>query len=287
MLTQLSLELLFLIVDHLESDADISSFARTSQFYYGLIINLLYKNGEGNREGQALIWACQKGEKRTAELAMNHFNPDDLDLSISRYGESLCVASEQGHLTLVKIILHRIETLLDKWDPYDCDYWINEALANAAKHGHLSIAQLLVEKGAEVNAFAEDGPPLILAAAAGRGDVVRYLLAKGASHTSANKYGFTALNEAAQVGDVESVKTLLEYGAVVDAVGFRNEDRDTALLLASIAGHKDVVTLLLTKGANARHVNACDETALQLAEDFGHEGVARLLREWEMQMLSA
>jgi ankyrin repeat protein len=45
------------------------------------------------------------------------------------------------------------------------------------------------------------------------------------------------------VGDIKRVKTLLEYGAVVDAVEFRNEGRNTPLLLALRAGHVDVVAL--------------------------------------------
>jgi ankyrin repeat protein len=201
------------------------------------------------------------------------------NISISTYGEALCVASEKGHLSLIETIFQRIETLLDKWRPFNCDYWIDDALADAAKHGHLNIVQFLVEKGANVNVSVEDGTPLILAAAAGRGDVVGYLLEKGANFHMEDEDGHDALHQAARVGDVKSVKTLLEYGAVVDAVGFRDEDRNTALLLASIAGHEGVVTLLLTKGANAHHVNACDETALQLAEESGHQGVAMLLRE--------
>jgi ankyrin repeat protein len=89
------------------------------------------------------------------------------------------------------------------------------------------------------------------------------------------------------VGDIKSVKTLLEYGAVVDAVEFRNEDRNTPLLLALNAGHVDVLALLLENGANACHVNACDETTLQLAKESGNEKVVRLLREWKCSQQEA
>ncbi|GFG17785.1 hypothetical protein IFM61392_10218 [Aspergillus lentulus] len=211
---------------------------------------------------------------------MQNFDTNDIDTYIWVYGRALCHASARGHLKLAKVILQKIETLLeDKWHPYDCDDWIDAALEEAASHGHRSVVQLLHEKGANINVYSKDGTPLVMAAAAGRGDVGEYLLENGADVHTNDKYGYTALHKAARVGDVKAVKALLEYEANVDYVGDENEDRNTALLLAVQEGHEDVVTLLLEKGANARHVNACDETALQLAESSGREEVARLLRE--------
>ena len=66
--------------------------------------------------------------------------------------------------------------------------------------------------------------------------------------------GFTALMMASQAGHVEIVRLLLNKGADVDAR--INEDGLTALIIASRFGHPDVVKLLLDKGVNTKDKNA-------------------------------
>ncbi|KAL4861148.1 ankyrin repeat-containing domain protein [Aspergillus spectabilis] len=278
MLAQLPCEIGLLIANSLGSDTDISSFARTSRVFYDQVLNFLYKNGQKNSEGQALIWACSEGEERTAELAMRNFNTDNADTHIWVYGRALSRASANGHLKLVTTILQKIETLLVEWDPYDCDDWVDIALIEAARYGHQSIVQLLVEAGGDIEINDEDGTPLIHATAAGHGNVVEYLLKRGAHVHCADKYGRTALHAAASKGDVKATEALIRHGAKADDVNPRDEDRNTALLLAAMEGHEGVVQFLLNQGANDRHINNCGDTALRLAEENGHENVAKLLR---------
>ncbi|KAF4228935.1 hypothetical protein CNMCM8980_006536 [Aspergillus fumigatiaffinis] len=178
-----------------------------------------------------------------------------------------------------RVLLWAFETLRDQWDPYDCDNWVDEALGEAAKHGHLHVVQLLVKQGANVNYHSTAGTPLLQAAASGHGDVVEYLLKAGANVHSTNKYGHTALCEAAQAGDVKAAEALIKHGAGVNDTNHKDEDGNTALLLAAVEGHEEMVKYLLNAGANIRHINACDETALQLAVVNGHENVARLLEQ--------
>ncbi|KAF9883052.1 hypothetical protein FE257_004306 [Aspergillus nanangensis] len=165
------------------------------------------------------------------------------------------------------MIFRKLETLLTRWFPYDCDDWIDAALGEAAKHGHRSVVQLLVQQGANINMRDTAGTPLIQAAAAAHGDVVEYLLKEGANVHCTNKYGQTALCAAASAGDLNATKALIEHGAKVNATSPRDEDGDTALLLAAQGGHEKVVECLLSEGANTHHVNNCNATALQLAVD--------------------
>jgi hypothetical protein len=68
------------------------------------------------------------------------------------------------------------------------------ALMWASERGHLGIAQLLVEKGANVNAAkTDDGyTALMLASVFGHLETVRFLLSRGASKTALNFAGMTA-----------------------------------------------------------------------------------------------
>jgi ankyrin repeat protein len=272
-------ELITLIAESLNSTKDISSFAQTSRNHYASVIDLLYKRGQNDNEGRVLLWACEKGKERAAELAMRNYKTDDIDTQIYIYGKALWMASANGSLPLLAMIFREVETLRDQWDPYDCDNWVDEALGEAAKHGHLHVVQLLVKQGANVNYHSTAGTPLLQAAASGHGDVVEYLLKAGANIHSTNKYGHTALCEAAQAGDVKAAEALIKHGAGVNDTNHKDEDGNTALLLAAVEGHEEMVKYLLNAGVNIRHINACDETALQLAVVNGHENVARLLEQ--------
>ena len=64
----------------------------------------------------------------------------------------------------------------------------------ASFFGHLGIAQLLVERGANVNAARADNgnTALMLASEKGHLETVRFLLSRGASKTARNFEGKTA-----------------------------------------------------------------------------------------------
>ena len=76
------------------------------------------------------------------------------------------------------------------------------ALHAAAYFGNLPAANLLLERGADVNSTANPKgmTPLILAAIGGHDDVVARLLAAGASPGAKDKRGRTALSYAEKLG---------------------------------------------------------------------------------------
>jgi cytohesin len=85
-----------------------------------------------------------------------------------------------------------------------------------------------------------------------------------------------SLQEAATIGNLNVVTSLLESGVEIDS--WDDPYRSTALQCASISGHKEVVELLLDKGAR---VNAKDAfpaaTALNYAAERGHKEIVQLL----------
>jgi ankyrin repeat protein len=120
--------------------------------------------------------------------------------------------------------------------------------------------------------------PLMMAALYGDAPLVKELLDQGASPDVWNDAGATALMWSA--GDLETVKLLVERGADVNA---RSNDARTPLLVAAgIRGNRDVVALLLDKGAKPS-VKApwvvADMTPLGEAAKQGDETIVRLLIE--------
>lgn len=83
-----------------------------------------------------------------------------------------------------------------------------------------------------------------------------------------------ALHDAAREGDVGRTKQLLDQGAALEE---RDEAGEPALLIASLAGHKDEVLLLLDRGADIQIRNKHGLTALHAAAYGGKLDVVELL----------
>jgi hypothetical protein len=75
-------------------------------------------------------------------------------------------------------------------------------------------------------------------------------------------------------GDLPEVKLLLAAGAAVNA---KDEKGRTALILASMQGHREVVQALLAAGAEVNAKSTNGKTALMLATEKGHREVIELL----------
>lgn len=141
-------------------------------------------------------------------------------------------------------------------------------LHGAATFGHISVVELLVQRGADTRAEDDEGrTALMLAASAGHTPVVAYLLEKypDGLNLRCHRYGYTALHYAAQekFGPTEMLHLLLERGAQADA---RSAAGVAPLHLAAARGRVDFLQALVLHGAdiNARNPES-DESTLQLA----------------------
>ena len=130
----------------------------------------------------------------------------------------------------------------------------NTLLQLAAVKGSKDIAELLLLKGADVNAKNNDSQtPLHFAAAKGETQLVKLLISKGAELNAKDSYGFTPLHNAASGGNKEAAEYLISKGAGINS---RTSHGSTPLHLAVSYNHRDAVQSLLSKGA---HVNKKDD----------------------------
>jgi ankyrin repeat protein len=86
--------------------------------------------------------------------------------------------------------------------------------------------------------------------------------------------GRTGLMEAAESGDVDSVRSLLEFSVAVNAVDHHGE---TALMMAAAMGHQDVVRVLLEAGADSSIITPYGWNALIAAKAYDQTEVADML----------
>ncbi|MDO8794810.1 MAG: ankyrin repeat domain-containing protein [Vicinamibacterales bacterium] len=123
------------------------------------------------------------------------------------------------------------------------------ALHWAAHRGDVTLVDVLLQAGAKaatVNAYGVT--PLALGVESGEPGVVSRLIKAGADANAATTGGETVLMTASRLGKAEAVKVLLEHGAQVNAT--ETTRGQTALMWAAAEGHADVVRLLLQKGAD-------------------------------------
>uniref|UniRef100_A0A8C4Y967 Ankyrin repeat and KH domain containing 1 n=1 Tax=Gopherus evgoodei TaxID=1825980 RepID=A0A8C4Y967_9SAUR len=114
--------------------------------------------------------------------------------------------------------------------------------------GHVEVARLLLDSGAQVNMPADSfESPLTLAACGGHVELAALLIERGANLEEVNDEGYTPLMEAAREGHEEMVALLLAQGANVHAT---TATGDTALTYACENGHTDVADVLLQAGAD-------------------------------------
>jgi ankyrin repeat protein len=133
---------------------------------------------------------------------------------------------------------------------------------------YILVAQLLLERGAYVNARDDDHQtPLLLAMQYDRSDLVRFLLEYGADPNLEGASGKTPLH---MLSDCRAdcilvvAQSLLERGADVNAL---DKDHQTPLLLAMQYDRSDLVRFLLEHGADPNLEGASGKTPLHMLSD--------------------
>jgi ankyrin repeat protein/uncharacterized protein YwgA len=162
-------------------------------------------NAMDNKSWTALTWAAYSGQIETVNLL--------IDRGSKVYTDDLVIATEQGHVTVVKLLLDRVQSSVEGR---------NRALNAAVTAGNAELVGPLLDRGADMNNAYKDSQTILMAALQnGNAAVVNVLLEKGANvnakETSGTTEGWTALSWAAYNGNPDFVKLLVAKGADVGA----------------------------------------------------------------------
>lgn len=145
----------------------------------------------------------------------------------------------------------------------------------ACLNGHVKVAEVLLEAGADLSVTTKIGlTPIYIAANNGHIEVAKLLLARKVDVNQPAANNYTPLNAAADSGHLEMVQLLLDNGA---DLSIANSVGQPPLYRASLQGHIKVVELLLSKGADLAVRSDSGWTPLAAAAENGHVNVVKFL----------
>ena len=222
-------------------------------------------------EGTCLHYAALSGFPDLVNSLVTEFSPDLNARGFFNEVTPLHLASRDGHMGVARVLLeHGADVMAQDVD-------MVTPLHLASGHGHVDVARVLLEHDADAD--AQDGEGWTALHHASRGgymDVTLLLLDRGADPSVKDVDESTPLHLASAHGQVDIARALIKNNADVKA---QDEEMLTPLHLASGRGHVDLVRLLLERGADANAQDAEGWTPLHQASGGGYVEVARLLLE--------
>jgi ankyrin len=289
-----------LILAHMKGAPSDGAFRQALQAGDRDMVSLLLEKGVDASRPEFLLIAAFKGKQDVVELLLAkgaRANARDRGNA-----SAVTAAAQRGHTAILALLLAR------GGDPNARDDKLVTPLHGAANK---AVAQLLVDKGAEVNVVDQaNKSPLFRAVQAEKKDVAEFLESRGAAHDvytlaalgrdeSLRKYLKTAalpevgqvpwhspLHLAALYDQVGAARVLIENGADVNAAESPDATLTgvTPLHLAARRGHTEMVAFLLDRGANLNapmkrrnsFARPRDWTPLEAALEAGQADVVRL-----------
>uniref|UniRef100_A0A4W5RID7 Ankyrin-1 n=1 Tax=Hucho hucho TaxID=62062 RepID=A0A4W5RID7_9TELE len=237
------------------------------------VVALLINYGtKGKVRLPALHIAARNDDTRTAAvLLQNDPNADVLSkVGTHRTGFTpLHIAAHYENLSVAQLLLNRGANV--NFTPKNGI----TPLHIASRRGNVIMVRLLLDRGAQIDAKTKDElTPLHCAARNGHVRIIEILLDQGAPIQAKTKNGLSPIHMSAQGDHMDCVRQLMQYNAAIDDVTL---DHLTPLHVAAHCGHHRMAKVLLDKGAkpNSRALNGF--TPLHIACKKNHMRVMDLL----------
>lgn len=234
----------------------------------------------GKPQDRTLRLACRAGHIDIVQVLYNQLKPSLLRSSLSSYGNIESLVGEavaSGSLPLVDYFLQPGQPFRSRLR--------EAAFCTACSFGNLELITRLLDSGVDVNVLDFAGfTGIELAAENGELDTVKLLLERG--FNTKHIFFHHALLWAAREGHIEVAKVLLDHGANIDYRRLRPVSNldcfggpcRTAVFGAAVRGEVEMFWFLIERGANLKVLGCHDrENALRVADEKRDEGLKQLL----------
>ncbi|KAF9407914.1 Glycerophosphocholine phosphodiesterase [Podila epigama] len=194
-------------------------------------------------------------------------------------------AAMYGYANITRALLNDLKAS-GEFVNFSSPYWFDSdgitPLIYAVSRGHANVLKVLVEEGGitdvdAVNTSASNHPSIPKITPATPMTVFNPLVGSEVNIHAA--YTYTPLSIACRLGHVEVAKLLIQYGANLDA---QDDDGESCLIIAAKNGHVNCVRLLL-EGDRRANIEIRERyygwTALHLAAIENHPEVVKILLE--------
>ncbi|KAJ8527591.1 hypothetical protein K7X08_015042 [Anisodus acutangulus] len=230
-----------------------------------------------NLEGETVLYvAAENGHSLVVAELLKHLDLQTASILANNGYDAFHVAAKQGHLEVLKELLHSFPNLVMTTDSSN-----STALHTAAAQGHLDVVNLLLEIDSNLAKIARNNGKTILHTAARMGhlEIVRSLLSKDPEiGFRADKKGQSALHMAVKGQIFDIVLELIKPNPAVLALEDNKGNR--ALHVATTKGRPQMVQCLISiEGIDLNAVNKAGETALDIAEKSGSPQLISILKE--------
>ncbi|KAF3682198.1 putative vacuolar protein sorting-associated protein 20 -like protein 2-like [Capsicum annuum] len=230
-----------------------------------------------NQQGEtALYIAAENGHTLVVVEMMKHLDLQVASLVANNGYDAFQIAAKQGHLDILKELLHSFPNLVMATDSSN-----STALHTAAAQGHVDVVNLLLEIDSNLAKIARNNGKTVLHTAARMGhlEIVKSLLSKDPEiGFRTDSKGQSALHMAVKGQNIGIVLELIKPNPSVLALEDNKGNR--VLHIATKKGRPQIVQCLISiECIDLNAINKAGETALDIAEKFGMPELVSILKE--------
>ena len=240
-------------------------------------------------DATVFLWACQKGKTNAAKILLE--NGVNFNATSSNGSTALHFVGESGKSDLIETLLDcgldvdvkdtstREETPLLRACRIENFYDTKENIGDLDSKDKKSVVEMLIDKGANLNATTEHGlTALHYATQREQFEIVKTLVNKGANiNAKAFKEQIVPLFEACRIGRKDIIQYLIENGA--NTFARKKPNNSSCLHVASRKGHVEVMKLLLEKGLEMNIRDSVGDTPFLRTCRFGQPKATKFLIE--------
>ncbi|XP_046341394.2 ankyrin-1-like [Haliotis rufescens] len=239
------------------------------------VVELLVSKGSSmslvNKRGDNILHcACWGGEVEMVKYILSH-DMEDINSRGCKKGTPVMVAALCGHKEVLELLVGEgadVSLVSEKGD---------NILHLACRGGNVEVVKYILSQDmVRINRRgSKKRTPVMVAAVNRHKEVVELLVNEGADLSRVSHNGENILYCACWGGDVEVVKYVLSQGIV--AINSKRRKKRTPMMAAALRGHKEVVELLVSEGADVSLRSEKGDNILHFACRGGHMEVVKYI----------